>query len=77
MLACFVHQYSDTAIITDAISLPSYDFLLVFYTEARSSVPVWWCNSWGVEIGTSRVAGSTPGLTLSGNNLGQVVHQAV
>jgi len=48
-----------------------------YYTEARSSVPVWRCNSWGVGIGTSRVAGSTPGLTLSGNNLGQVVHQAV
>ena len=33
-----------------------------------------WHSGQGVRLATPKVAGSTPGLTLSGNNLGQVVH---
>jgi len=34
----------------------------------------WWCSGQGVGLATLKVAGSTPGLVLSRNNLGQVVH---
>ena len=34
----------------------------------------WWRNGQSVGLATPKVAGSTPGLALSGNNLGQVVH---
>jgi len=33
-----------------------------------------WHSGQGVRLATPKVAGSTPGLALSGNNLGQVVH---
>jgi len=38
---------------------------------------VWWRSGQGVGLATPKVAGSTPGLALSGNNLGQVVHPHV
>jgi len=34
----------------------------------------WWRSGQGVGLATPTVAGSTPGLALSGNNLGQLVH---
>jgi len=34
-------------------------------------------SGWSVGLATPKVAGSTPGLALSGNNLGQVVHTCV
>ena len=37
----------------------------------------WWRSGYGIGLATPKVAGSTPGLTLSGNNLGQVVHTHV
>ena len=37
----------------------------------------WWRNGQGVGHATPKVAGSTPGLALLGNNLGQVVHTRV
>ena len=37
----------------------------------------WWCNGYGVGLATQKVAGSIPGLALSHNNLGQVVHTRV
>ena len=36
-----------------------------------------WRSGWGVGHATPKVAGSTPGLVLSNNNLGQVVHTRV
>jgi len=37
----------------------------------------WWRNGYGVGLATPKVAGSTPGLAISGNNFGQVVHTRV
>jgi len=37
----------------------------------------WWRSGQGVGLATPKVASSTPGLALSGNNLGQVVHTHV
>jgi len=34
----------------------------------------WWRSGQGVGLATPKVAGSTPGLALSRNNLGQIVH---
>ena len=34
----------------------------------------WWRSGQSVGLATVKVAGSTPGRALSGNNLGQVVH---
>ena len=36
-----------------------------------------WPSGWSVGLATPKVAGSTPGFALSGNNLGQVVHMLV
>ena len=41
------------------------------------TAPAWWRSGQGVGLATAKVAGSTPGLVLSGNNLGQVVHTHV
>ena len=42
-------------------------------TARYDTVSAWWRNGQRVGHATPKVAGSTPGLALSGNNLGQVV----
>jgi len=50
----------------------------IIYCSAGLARPVaWWCSGWGVGLATPKVAGSTLGLVLSGNNLGKVVHTHV
>ena len=46
---------------------------LILISTARNHYYVWRSGQ-GVGLAKPRVAGSTPGLALSGNNLGQVVH---
>ena len=51
---------------------------LRFWLWARFRVCVaWWHSCQVVGLATPKVAGSTPVLALSGNNLGQVVHAHV
>jgi len=51
------------------------NFLKIQYRTARSVA--WWRSGYGIGLVTAKVAGSTPGLALSGDNLGQVVHTHV
>ena len=48
--------------------------VLVSLQPVNQHSVVWWRCGQGVELASPKVAGSTPGLALSGNNLGQVVH---
>jgi len=43
-------------------------------TEMKQVNTVWRCNGESAGLATQKLAGSTPGLAISGNNLGQVVH---
>ena len=51
--------------------------VLVSLQPVNQHSVVWWRCGQGVELASPKVAGSTPGLALSGNNLGQVVHTRV
>jgi len=56
-----------------------YEVKFVSFASSKLCVDVaWWRSGQGVGLATlPKVAGSTPGFALSGNNLGQVVHTTV
>ena len=55
--------------------LPLFTKQQIGSSPVKSDLSVaWWRNGQRVGLATPKVAGSTPGLALSGNNLGQVVH---